>query len=124
MRRRANIITVSVFLLVVLTIFVLFSIWSRRFGARAIEKWATAKGLLIVRAKRRSFVPHWRSLPSRQFQFFRVTVRDRNGADYRAWMRLESDCTEPEILDVIWDDKTPAVQPDDAPARSEPATPY
>jgi hypothetical protein len=91
-----------------LILFIAFSYWSRRFGARAIERWATGKGLKIVSARRRSFIPHWRSLPSRQFQFFRVTVRDGNGVDHRAWMRLESDCTEPEILDVIWDDKTPA----------------
>ena len=91
-----------------LVLFVLFSIWSRRFGTRAVERWVTAKGWLLVRSRRRSFVPHWRSLPSRRFQFFRVTVRDKDGADHRAWMRLESDCTEPEILDVIWDDKTPA----------------
>jgi hypothetical protein len=64
--------------------------------------------LRVVSARRPSFVPHWRSLPSRRFQFFRVTVRDRDGADHRAWMRLESDCTEPEVLDVIWDDKIPA----------------
>jgi hypothetical protein len=91
-----------------LVLFIFFSIWSRRFGTRAIEHWVTAKGWSLVRARRRAFVPHWRSLPSRRFQFFRVIVRDRNGADHRAWMRLESDCTEPEVLDVIWDDKTPA----------------
>ena len=92
---------------IALILFVIFSVWSRRFGTRAIDRWATAKGLQVVRATRRSFVPHWRSLPSRRFQFFRVTVRDRDGADHRGWMRLESDCTEPEVLDVIWDDKTP-----------------
>jgi hypothetical protein len=91
-----------------LVLFVLFSNWSRRFGTRAVERWATAKRLQVVSARRRSFVPHWRSLPSRRFQFFRVTVRDRDGANHRAWMRLESDCTEPEILDVIWDDKAPS----------------
>jgi hypothetical protein len=91
-----------------LGLFALFSIWSGRFGTRAIEQWVTAKGWSLVRARRRSFVPHWRSLPSRRFQFFRVTVRDRDGADHRAWMRLESDCAEPEVLDVIWDDTTPA----------------
>ena len=89
-------------------LFVRFSIWSGRFGTRAVARWATGKGWQVICARRRSFVPHWRSLPSRRFQFFRVTVRDRDGADFRAWLRLESDCTEPEILDVIWDDKTPA----------------
>ena len=56
---------------------------------------------------RGSFVPHWPSLSSKHFQFFRVTVRDRDGANHSAWMRMESDCTEPEVLDVIWDDKRP-----------------
>src|SRR5947209_6058024 len=91
-----------------LVVFIVFSIWSRRFGSAAVERWATAKGLRVVSVRRRSSVPHWRPLSSRRFQFFRVTVRDRGGANYRAWMRLESDCTEPAILDVIWDDKTPA----------------
>jgi hypothetical protein len=90
-----------------LVLFVLFSSWSRRFGARAVERWATAKGLQVASARRRSFVPHWRSLSARQFQFFRVTVRDRDGERYKAWLRLESDCTDPQVLDVIWDDKEP-----------------
>ena len=90
-----------------LVVFIGFSIWSRRFGKAAVEKWAAAKGLRVVGVRRRSFVPHWRSLSSRRFQFFRVTVRDRGGEDYRGWLRLESDCTEPEVLEVIWDDKTP-----------------
>jgi len=48
-------------------------------------------------------------LSSKRFQFSRVTVRDRDGANHRAWMRLESDCTKPAIIDVIWDDKNPPV---------------
>ena len=88
-----------------LILFFLFSIWSRSFGVRAVERWAAGKGLQVISARRRSFALHWRWLPSRQFQFFRVIVRDRDGADHRAWMRLESNCTEPEVLDVIWDDK-------------------
>ena len=94
---------------VALLIFAAFSIWSRRFGSQAVERWATARGLEVVSAKRRSFVPHWRLLSGRRFQFFRVTVRDRDGANHRAWMRLESDSTEPEVIDVIWDDKNPSV---------------
>jgi len=90
-----------------LVLFMLFGSWSRRFGTKAIEKWAAVRRLQVVSAKRRSFVPHWRSLPSWHFQFFRVTFRDQDGAAHRAWMRLESDCNEPEILDVIWDNKTP-----------------
>jgi hypothetical protein len=91
-----------------LFIFIVFSLWSRRFGSAAIERWAMAKGFQIVSAKRRSVVPHWRSLPSRRFQFFRVVVRDKDGVDYKAWTRLESDCTEPEVLEVIWDENAPA----------------
>jgi hypothetical protein len=91
-----------------LFILIMFSIWSRRFGSVAVERWAKGKGLRVVSVRRRAFVPYWRSLASRRFQFFRVTVRDKDGADHRAWMRLESDCSEPEVLDVIWDDKTQA----------------
>src|SRR5437899_9005346 len=104
----AQLYAVAAVIGLVLVVFTVFSIWSRRFGSAAVERWATAKGLRLVSVRRRSFVPHWRSLSSRRFQFFRVTVRDKDGADHRAWMRLESDCTEPEILDVVWDDKTPA----------------
>ena len=91
--------------------FVAFSIWSRRFGAQAVERWAMARGLQVVSARRRSFVPYWLSLPSRRFQFFRVTVLDKDGSSYRAWVRLESDCTDPEVLDVIWDDGEPSAYP-------------
>jgi hypothetical protein len=92
----------------IIILVVVFSVWSRRFGLRAIERWATGKGWSLVYARRRTFVPHWRAFSNRRFQFFRVTLRDKDGADHRAWMRLESDCSEPEVLDVIWDDKTPA----------------
>ena len=92
-----------------ITILVLFSLCSRTFGSQAIERWARANGWLLVRARRRSFVPHWRwcSFSKGRFQFFRVTVRDVLGADHKAWMRLESDCTQPEILDIIWDNEAP-----------------
>lgn len=93
---------------VALVFFIAFSIWSRRFGAKAVERWATAKGLQVVSVRRRSFVPQWRLLRSRRFQFFRVTVRDKAGSDYRAWMRLEADCTDPEVLEVTWDDGAPS----------------
>ncbi len=46
---------------------------------------------------------------SKRFQFFRVTVRDKEGVNHGTWMRFESDCTEPEVLEVIWDDKTPPI---------------
>jgi hypothetical protein len=91
-----------------LAAFAVFSIWSRRFGTEAVEKWAAANGFHLVSVRRRAFVPHWRLLPGKRFQFFRVSVRDRDGASRRAWMKLESDCTEPEIIDVIWDDKKPS----------------
>ena len=90
-----------------LIIYVVFSIWSRRFGLEAIQSWATANSLQVVSAGRRTFVPHWRSLPSRSFQFFRVTVCDKDGANHKAWLRLESDCTNPEVIEVIWDDSNP-----------------
>jgi hypothetical protein len=91
----------------VLVVFVVFSIWSRRLGAQAVERWAISKGLQVVSARRRSFVSRWRAMLSKRFQFFRVTVRDKEGVNHGTWMRLESDCTEPEVLEVIWDDKTP-----------------
>ena len=89
---------------VALVVLVGFSFWSRRFGSQAVEGWALAKGFQVVSVRRRSFAPHWRLLSSKRFQFFRVTIRDRAGGNRRAWMRIESDCTQPEVIDVIWDD--------------------
>ena len=88
-----------------LTVFAVFSIWSWRFGSEAVQRWAAARGLQVVYARRRSLGPHWPLLSSRRFQFFRVTLRDADGVNHRAWMRLESDCSEPKVIDVIWDDK-------------------
>jgi hypothetical protein len=88
-------------------IFVVFSLLSRKAGLRAVEKWCDAKGFQILRARPRFFVRHWRSLWSRRFQFFHVVVRDKTGVEHRGWMRLESECTEPAVLDVIWDDQKP-----------------
>ena len=84
---------------------VVLSMWSRAQALDALRRWAAAEGLELVSATRRSFVPLWCS--GKGYQFFRVTVRDRDGANHSAWMRMESDCTEPEVLDVIWDDKRP-----------------
>jgi hypothetical protein len=92
-----------------LIVFVGFSIWSRKFGYEVVERWAHANNLQVVSVRRRAFVPvsQWRWLCSRQYQFFRVAVRDKAGANYAAWMRLESDCTEPKMIEVIWDNKNP-----------------
>jgi hypothetical protein len=92
-----------------LVVFLVFSIWSRRFGSQVVERWAKTRGFRVISVRRRSFVPHWRLLSSKGFQFFRLTVRDRDGANHKAWLRLESDCTDLEIIDVIWDDKNPSV---------------
>jgi hypothetical protein len=83
------------------------SLWSLKTGTRAVKKWATTKGLQIVDIRRRSFVPHWRTLPSRRFQFFRLTIRDKEGATHKAWMRVQANRTEPEILEIIWDNGDP-----------------
>ena len=89
--------------------FSVVSIWSRRFGTQAVEKWAMARGWQLIHASRRAIFPLWGSLwKSERFQFFPVTVRDMGGTNYEAWLRLESDCTESEVLDVIWDGKTPS----------------
>ena len=92
----------------VLLLSVIFSVVSRKHGIAAVEKWAAAKGLHVVRVRRRAFVPHWRWLSSKRFQFFRVTLRHTDGGSYKAWLRTEADCTYPEVVDVIWDDKEPS----------------
>jgi len=88
-----------------LIVFVAFSIWSRKHGVTAVGRWATAQGLSLVSVKRRSFVPRWPLLSSRRFQFFRVIVKNQSGETRRAWMRLEADGSEPEIVEVAWDDE-------------------
>ena len=94
--------------LFILVVFALFGIWSGKHGVEAVEKWASSQGFRLVSVRRRAFVPHWRFISSKRFQFFRVTVRCSGGVARKAWMQLESDCTEPEIVDVIWDDKKPS----------------
>ncbi len=91
--------------LFILVVVALFSIWSRKHGVEAVEKWASSQGFQLVSVRRRAFVPHWRFISSKRFQFFRVTVRGNGGVARKAWMQLESDSTKPEIVDVIWDDK-------------------
>jgi hypothetical protein len=99
-------------ILLALVVFVPFSWLSRRAGSVVVEKWATTGGFQLVSLKRRTLVPFWRPLDSRRFQFFRVTVRDTAGVERKAWLRLESDCTEPEIIDVAWDDKKSSETPE------------
>jgi hypothetical protein len=92
-----------------LTLFILtfFSLQSRKFGTDVAERWARDKGMEVVSIRRRTFVPQWPWLFSRRFQFFRVVLRDANGANRKACLRLESDCTQPQIIDVVWDANTP-----------------
>jgi hypothetical protein len=97
---------------VALALFFTFSLLSRRYGLSAIRRWANATGLRVVYAKRRTFVPHWHWLHGRRHQFFRVTVQNKEGTAFGAWLCLESDCTTPEIIDIIWDGGNPAGLPD------------
>src|SRR5690242_8490396 len=93
-------------LLGLVAVFVAFSVLSGRFGRQAVKKWATANGFRLVSLRRRTFVPFLSPVNSRFFQFFRVTLRDGSGVHRRAWMRLESDCTEPKVLEVKWDNES------------------
>jgi hypothetical protein len=90
-----------------LFILTFFSLQSRKFGSDVVERWAQDKGMQVVSIRRRTFVPHWPWLFSRQFQFFRVVIRDSNGANRKACLRSESDCTQPQIIDVVWDKNAP-----------------
>ena len=84
----------------------LYSLWSRKCGHTAIQKWAQEMGLEIVRAERRSFVPHWGAISGKGYQFFRIHVRDNHGLISRAWVRcLDSGSTDPSTVEVIWDEK-------------------
>jgi hypothetical protein len=85
-------------------IFVTFSVLGGRFGRQAVEKWASTNGFHLISVRRRTFVPFLRPVNSRLFQFFRVRLRDASGADRKGWVRLESDCTVPQVLEVRWDD--------------------
>lgn len=100
-----NLFLVAAGVLFILVVFMLFSIWSRKRGVEAVERWALSQGFQLLSVRRRAFVPHWRFISGRRFQFFRATVRGPSGVARKAWLQLESDCTKPEIVDVIWDDK-------------------
>jgi hypothetical protein len=103
-----NLFLVVAGVLAILVVAALFSILSGKHGVEAVERWASSQGFQLVSVRRRAFVPHWRFISGKRFQFFRVTVRGSGGIARKAWMQLESDCTKPEIVDVIWDDKNPS----------------
>ena len=88
-------------------LFTAISIWGRQRGLELLRRWATVHGFVLVSARRRSFVPHWSSESGKGYQFFRVTVRDKEGALRKSWIRC-SDFTwhDPNKIDVIWDDES------------------
>ncbi len=87
-------------------VFLAFSLFSRKLGRQSIERWAMENEFHIISIKRRTFVPFLRPFSGKGFQFFHVAFRDARGIEQKVWMRLESDCPKPEILDVAWEAKT------------------
>lgn len=89
-----------------IVVFAGLSIWGRQRGLELLSRWATSQGFVLVSARRRSFVPYWSSESGQGYQFFRVTVRNRDGVLRNSWIRC-SDLTwhDPTKIDVIWDDK-------------------
>jgi len=85
---------------------ILFSLWSTRRGHEAIRRWAGEQGLTIVQSSRRLFVPHWRLTLGKRHQFFRVSVRDKQGLGRRGWIRCSAfGHTDPATVEVIWDER-------------------
>jgi len=78
-----------------------------RLGREAIRLWAEEEGFTILESSRPLFVPHWR-ITMRRDQFFRVSVRDKQGSVRRGWIRCYVfGFTDPKDMDmeVIWDEK-------------------
>ncbi|EEF56999.1 hypothetical protein [Pedosphaera parvula] len=103
MSSSAILITVGAFVAATLLLFAL-SIWSKTQALDTLKRWAKSQGLEIVSAKRRSFVPTWRS--GKGYQFFRITVRDSKGHNRQAWVRcLDFNSAEPWNIEVAWDNE-------------------
>lgn len=90
-----------------IVLLVVVSLLDRSQALDALRRWAQAEGLVLVSARRRSFVPL--RLSGRGSQFFRVTIRDGRGEIRRAWIRcVDFNSTEPHNLEVTWDERTSA----------------
>ncbi len=94
--------------------FTALSLSGRQRGLQFLHDWARTQGFVLVSARRRLFVPHWRWRPSKGYQFFRVTVRDGDGVLRANWTRCSDFSpifprTDPTTMDVIWDDPAPQI---------------
>jgi hypothetical protein len=92
-----------------IAVFIAFSLWSHKIGSNVVREWARARNLRVVRLRRQTFVKVWRPASSPGYQYFRVTFLDKDGLRHTAAMRLEADCTEPEMVDVIWEENKPLI---------------
>lgn len=89
-----------------LIFFTALSIFGRRRGLEFLDLWAREHGYVLVSARRRSFVPHWRGTSGKGDQFFRVAVRDSQGTIRRSWIRCSDFAfSDPNSFEVIWDDE-------------------
>ena len=85
----------------------LFILWRRSQGEEAVRLWAEEQGFTILESSRPFFVPHWRTTFRKRCQFFRVSVRDKQGSIRWAWIRCSVwDFADPKDMDmeVIWDE--------------------
>jgi hypothetical protein len=87
----------------------LFKLWTHNKGLKAVTRWADQQGFTIVELSRRLFVPLWRADLFKRNQYFRVSLRDKQGNVRQAWIRCypfgftnDPDSVE---LEVIWDEK-------------------
>jgi len=86
----------------------LYKVWNRKRGDEAVTRWADEQGFTIVEFSRPLFVPHWRASSSKRAQFFRVSLRDKQGLVRRVWIRCYAvGLEDPDSMDieVIWDEK-------------------
>ena len=82
--------------------------WRHRQGEEAVRLWAEEQRLTILESSRRLFVPHWPFTSRKRNQFFRVSVRDKEGSVRQGWIGCRAwGFSNPKDMDmeVIWDEK-------------------
>jgi hypothetical protein len=86
----------------------LYFLWTRKRGHDAVTRWADEQGFTIVELSRRFFVPIWRADLFKRNQYFRFSLRDKQGNVRLAWIRCYPyGLTNPDSVEVevIWDEK-------------------
>lgn len=80
---------------------IVYAIVTRHRALDLVSRWAAIHGFKIVSAKQRTFVPF---MTPAKGQFFRVRLTDSSGSIRQCWLRFHDWTTEPEGIQVDWDE--------------------